>query len=44
MALIDMKTEQDLMKLKRDLRKQFTQEKFMDQNLYDDAKKVYVSN
>jgi hypothetical protein len=41
MALIDIKTKADLIKLKRDLRKQFTQEKFMEQDLYDDAKKVY---
>ena len=41
MALIDIKTKQDLIKLKRDLRKQFTQEKFMEQDLYNDAKKVY---
>jgi hypothetical protein len=38
MALIDIKTKQDLIKLRRDLRKQFTQEKFIDQDLYDDAK------
>jgi hypothetical protein len=41
MALIDIKTKADLIKLKRDLRKQFTQEKFMEQDLYNDAKKVY---
>ena len=28
MALIDIETKQDLIKLKRDLRKQFAQEKF----------------
>jgi hypothetical protein len=41
MALIDIKTKADLKKLKRNLRKQFTQEKFMEQDSYDDAKKVY---
>jgi hypothetical protein len=32
MALIDIKTKQDLIKLKRDLRKQFTQEKYIEQD------------
>jgi hypothetical protein len=30
-----------LIKLKRDLRKQFTQEKYIEQDWYDDAQKVY---